>query len=176
MAGLGETVVVSKARELADLGEPPLDRRERAEWVRGRFVALGCVWYQDAESDRRRQRELEDLAVDLLRAYRDSLPSLTALKRDVANVSFLPSVVESLWARAFPPTAAHRARSTREWAMLESTRSKVAELYGSGQAPEAEALRRAAVAFFNTYLGSDEVSAELRRKVRHDLAKVERQP
>lgn len=171
-----ETGEIFEARELADLGEPPLDRRRRAEWVRQRFVALGSVWYQDAKSDPRRQAELEDLAVDLLREHHDVLPSPSALKRAVANVSFLPMVVESLWAQAFPPTTADRARDSREWTVLETTRSKVAELNRSGKAQEAEALRRAAVAFFNKYLGSDEVGTELRRKVRRDLAKTAQRP
>lgn len=173
MASAGEAVDVREARGLADLGRPPSDSRARAAWVRERFVELGCVWYQDAASDRRRASELEDLAVDLLREYGETLPSLSVLKRDVANVSFLPSVVDTLWARAFPPTAADRARNTGEWAVLESVGAKTARLRRSGKAQEAEALRRAAVAFFNKYLSPDEIGVELRRKARQELSKVE---
>lgn len=163
---------INSARALADLGEPPSDRRARAAWVRQRFVQVGCLWYGSSGSDRGRQSDLEDLAVELLTEHRDVLPSLSTLKREVANWSFLPSTVENLWSRAFPPSVDDRARNTNEWALLETTGSRIADLRRIGDRRRAEALRAAAVSFFNKYLPSDEVGQVLRKKAQQELRKA----
>lgn len=157
---------------MADFGGPPSDRRARAAWVRRLFVQLGGVWYGLGDSDRRRRSELEDPAIALLAEHRDVLPSLSTLKREVANWSFLPSTVESLWSRAFPPSVGDRARNTSEWRILENTGSRIADLRRNGDTREAEALRAAAVSFFNKYLPGDEVGDVLRQKAREELRKA----
>lgn len=159
------------AKCLADLGEAPADPRQRAAWVRRRFVEVGTVWYATDSGDRSRREELEELAVELMIAHRDALPSLSTLKREVANWSFLPSVVERLWWRAFPPSADEHAATTAEWKMLERTGARVAALRRGGDTAQAEALRIAAVAFFNKYLDESEVGSALRRRTRQVLKK-----
>jgi hypothetical protein len=165
-----EPVDLDHARSLADLGVAPTDRRERAAWVRRRFVQVGTVWYA-TDDDRRRREELEELALELLLRYRDDLPSLSTLKREVANWSFLPSVVESLWRRAFPPSVEERAAATAEWQVLERATTRIAALRRAGDETQAEALRAAAVAFFNKYLDEGEVDAVLRTRSRQVLRK-----
>lgn len=159
------------ARTMADLGDAPTDHRERAIWVRRRFVQVGAVWYATDSEDRRRLAELEELAVELMIARRDVLPSLATLKREVANWSFLPSVVESLWSRAFPPSTDERAAATVESQMLERTGARIAALRQGGDATRAEALRVAAVAFFNKYLDENEIGVVLRKRSRQILKK-----
>jgi len=166
-----ESVGLDHARSIADLGDAPTGHRERADWVRRRFVQVGTVWYATDSSDRRRREELEELAFELLVAFRDDLPSLATLKREVANWSFLPSVVERLWWRAFPPSADERAATTAEWKILERTGARVAALRRGGDTAQAEALRLAAVAFFNKYLDESEVGVKLRRRSRQILKK-----
>lgn len=173
MPGLDDSTDIDNARTLADLGEPPSDRRARAAWVRQRFIQVGCVWYGVVGSDNHdRSSELEDLAVALLTEHRDVLPSLSTLKREVANWSFLPSTVENLWSRAFPPSVDDRARNTSEWRLLETTGSRIAELRHNGDTRKAEALRAAAVSFFNKYIPSDEVGEVLRQKAHEELRKA----
>lgn len=174
MPAVDDSVDIDNARAVADLGKPPSDPRARAAWVRQRFVQVGCVWYGVAGSDRGRQSELEDLAVALLTEHHDVRPSLPTLKREVANWSFLPSTVENLWSRAFPPSVDDRARSTNDWRLLESTGSRISELRHMGDQREAEALRVAAVTFFNKYLPGDEVGHALRKKAQIELRKHKR--
>lgn len=86
MPGVDGSADIDNAHALADLGEPPSDRRARAAWVRQRFIQVGCVWYGVVGSDDHgRNSELEDLAVALLTEHRDVPPSLSTLKREVAN-------------------------------------------------------------------------------------------
>ena len=171
MPGTNGSVDIEDARVLADLGEAPRDRRAHSAWVRQRFVEVGCVWYGPARSDPGRQGELEELAVDLLREHHDFVPALSTLKREVAKWSFLPSTVEDLWSRAYPPSAADRARDTSEWVLLENTGARIADLRHTGNPRQAEALRAAAFSFFNKYLQSDEVGEVLRKKARQELRK-----
>lgn len=152
---------------LAELGSPPRDERQRRDWVAARFVAIGTVWYElIGAGGQERMHELEALAVALLQAYADVVPGKSTLKRAVAHGSFFPSTVESLWTRAYPPSAADSARETREWQLIYDTSSKVDRLRAADAFAEAEALRRSAVTFFNKYLDNDEVGTELRRTVR----------
>ena len=139
-------------------------------WVRRRFVQIGTVWYA-TDDDRRRREELEELALAVMVQYRDDLPSLSTLKREVANWSFLPSVVESLWRRAFPPSVEERAAVTAEWQILERANARIAALRKAGDETRAEALRAAAVAFFNKYLDENEVGVVLRKRSRQLLRK-----
>jgi len=58
-----------------------------------------------------------------------------------------------------------------EWALIEKVKTRVDSLVRSGDVSGAEGLRRAAVAFLNKYLESDEVGECLRAKARGDLSK-----
>lgn len=173
MSDPGGPADLESAHDLADLGTPPRDVRDRATWLRKRFVDLGVVWYSLGGSDNsRRQREIEDLAVALLVEHRDVCPSLSTLKRAVANWSFLPSTVEAIWARAFPPSVADRAQATAEWTVLLRTGTRVADLQRSDNTRDAEALRTAAVSYFNKYLPPDDVGLWLRAEARKRLRKL----
>lgn len=158
----------STVRTLADLGTPP--NYGRAAWVREQFVAIGRDWYAtDIWSDH--ASELEDLAVEFMIEHRDILPSLSTLKRAVANWSFLPSVVDRLWMRAFPPSVEEQARASTDAQFLNSTANRLYMLRREGKEREAEALRTAAVTFFNKYLPDTEVGAVLRADARRHLRK-----
>lgn len=109
--------------------------------------------------------------VSLLREYRANLPGISSLKRDCANVSFFPSMIDTLFLRAFPPTADDRARLRGEWELLDRVAGRVGTLCASGDAVRAEALRTAAVTFFNAWLTDDEVDLRIQAKGRAALRK-----
>jgi hypothetical protein len=107
-------------------------------------LAVCREWYglSDAPGRNQRRDEIEAEVVCLLRDNRATLPGISSLKRDCANVSFFPSTIDTLFLRAFPPTADDRARLRGEWDLLDRVAARVGTLSASGDGAGAEALRK----------------------------------
>ncbi len=157
----------SPIQSLDDLGRPPAVGKARRDWVRDAFVEIGNAWYAlDPRRGQTERSDLEDLAVQFLREHRADLPGKSTLRSAVANTSFFPSVVNDLWDRAFPPSAAERAAQRSEWVLIDNVAMRVRRMRNEEREIEAEALRKAAVTFFNRWLVEGEVDDALRAKAR----------
>lgn len=155
---------------LADLGHPPAADRARKDWVLEQFVGLGQHWYN--EDDSARKRQLEALAVQLLRTHWQHAPARTRIRQAVAWSSFLPAVAEDLWLSANPAQLRLRAEQHADYMMVGKVTSRMHTLREAGDTAGAEQLRRRAVSFFNVYLtGSDDLAQYIARHAKTALRK-----